>query len=101
MWGARKMSSSNLEAAFDYRRRDSKPVAVYPKEKRPIGITDGSQTPQFDQRLLTFLARAKASVGEFSLSLTLPPERERNQRESVSHSLSTNSLGEREELYGE
>src|SRR5439155_22681925 len=68
MWGARKMSSSNLEAAFDHRRRDSKPVAV--KEKRPIGITDGSLTPtnQYRSSTLPHEIRSQHSFGGASMN---------------------------------
>ncbi len=41
------MSSPNLEAALDYRRRDWMPVPVYPKEKRPIG--EGWQNLRLDE----------------------------------------------------
>src|SRR5439155_25806128 len=68
MWRARKMSITNLDAAFDHRRRDSKPVAV--KEKRPIGITDGSLTPtnQYRSSTLPHEIRSQHSFGGVSMT---------------------------------
>ena len=64
------MSSANLEAALDYRRRDWMPVAVYPREKRPIGITDGSLTPtnQYRSSTLPHEIRSQHSFGGVSMT---------------------------------